>query len=144
MKRLKLLVLGCALAILLLIGAILFGPTYGPYVREIGSIFLQMASSADKESPNWYYSQARVLSSEVNYLSEAVGSRGTIKMQYLSATGSEHQARLSVYSLNRELSEIETGDTLRIRVCKHDPLIITSTKFKVRSQSSCVASSDTE
>lgn len=144
MKRLIICFLVGFLAILILLVAYIFATPYGPYVREVFGVFTQMASSANKESPTWFYSQAKVISSEIKYLSKSLGSRGTIKLQYVSENGFEHETRHIVYSLQRELSDVAPGDTLRIRVCKHDPLIVRSSRFKVSNQPRCVGPSDLE
>lgn len=142
MRRLvKILVIG-VIAILILLGGILYGTSYGPYIREISGIFLQMMSSNRNENTIWFYSKAQVTEADVSYYNEALGSVGTISLRFASENGTEQKIRLRVFSLSNTLSELKQGDILRISVCKHNPKILRSDRFTVSDKAECVEPSD--
>ncbi len=131
---------GCigAIAIVVIVLVGISTTSLGPYLVGLAYMFGAILSAPFVSSPLWYDTEAKVV--DMTMRSHAVyGSYGRMTLDYPDEAGRPHRRIVRVYSKGGALHTVAIGHKLPIKLCKHDPTLLSSARVTIVDDRTCAA-----
>lgn len=130
---------GCAIISLIvcMLGLTAAQTELGSYVIAIVVMYVAILLSPLIGSSDWHVANAEINSASVRS-HDVFGQYGSITLSFADDQGGQHQRTVRVSSSSGRSSILSVGESILIKICRHDPTIITSAQIAIHDDRECV------
>jgi hypothetical protein len=131
---------GCAIISLIVcvLGFTAAQTELGSYVIATTGMFFAVMLSPLISSSQWHVTNADVIGTSIR-THEVLGQYGSVTLSYFDDDGGRHQQAARVSSSSGRLTGLSAGESILIKVCRHDPTIITSAQMAIHDDRDCAS-----